>query len=77
MYGFRMEVAAITELLTLAELHSLTCQFEQMELGKEVMERLRDLLKTETWQICALVELNMLLVRHKVEEPFQLLEYQI
>ena len=47
MYGFRMEVAAITELLTLAELHSLTCQFEQLELGKVVKERLRDLLNIE------------------------------
>merc|ERR1719447_1099393 len=44
MYGCRMEVAAITELLTLLELLSITRQFEQVELGKEVKERLMDLL---------------------------------
>ena len=55
IYGYKMEVAAITELLTLTELHSITCQFEQVELGKEVKERLRELLNTEERRPCALV----------------------
>ena len=69
MYGCKVDVAAMTELLTLAELHSLTCQFEQEELEKEVKDRLRDLLNNmETRRPCAMVEVSTLLARHKMEE---------
>ena len=77
MYGCKMEVAAITELFTLTELHILTCQFEQVELGKEVKERLRELLNTEKRRPCALVEARMLLVKHNVEELLPLVEEQV
>ena len=78
MYGCKMEVAEIAELLTLAELHSITCQFQQEELRKEVKERLRDLLNNmETRGVCAMVELSTLLVRHKVEELLPLVEEKV
>ena len=78
MYGCKMEVAEIAELSTLAELHSITCQFEQAELGREVKERLRDLVNNmEMREACAMVELSTLLVRHKVEELLPLVEEKV
>jgi len=77
MYGCKMEVAAITELLTLAELHSITCQFDQVELGKVVKERLRNLLNTEKRGPRALVEVSVLLAKHKVEELLPLVEEKV
>jgi len=77
MYGCKMEVAAMTELLTLAELHSLTCQFEQVGLGKEVKERLRDLVSSGTRKPCAIVDVCTLLTRHKVEELLPLVEEMV
>ena len=79
MYGCRMEVAAITELLTLLELLSITRQFEQVELGKEVKERLTDLLNNmEMRGHCSkLVEVVTLLARYKVEELLPLVEEKV
>jgi len=77
MYGRKMEVAAITEFLTLVELHSITCQFEQVELGKEVKERLRNLLSTEKRRPCTLIEVSVLLAKHKVEELLPLVDKKV
>ena len=77
MYGHKMEMTDITELLTLVELHSITCQFEQVELGREVKERLRNLLSTEKRRPCTLIELSMLLTRHKVEELLPLVDKKV
>ena len=75
MYGCKIEVASMTELLTLAELHSVTCQFKQVELENEVKERLRDLLNNmEMRGACAIVEVSTLLARHKVEELLPLVD---
>ena len=79
MYGCRMEVAAITELLTLLELLSITRQFEQVELGKEVKERLMDLLNNMEMREhgSKLVEVVTLLARYKVEELLPLVEEKV
>jgi len=66
MYGCKMEVKEVAELSTLAELHSIASQFGQVELEKEVKERLRQLLNMETRGPTALVELNMLLAKLNV-----------
>ena len=76
MYGCRMEVAAITELLTLLELLSITRQFEQVDLGKEVKERLMDLLEMREHG-SKLVEVVTLLARYKVEELLPLVEEKV
>ena len=44
LYGCKMDVLEITELSILAEVHSITCQFGQLELEKEVKGRLGRLL---------------------------------
>ena len=67
MYGCKIEVEEVAEFSTLAELHNITSQFGHEELGKEVKERLRRLLNMETRGPSALVELNMLLARLKVD----------
>ena len=67
MYGCKMEVEEVAEFSTLAELHSIASQFGQVELEKEVKERLRRLLDMETRGPTALVELNMLLAKLNVE----------
>ena len=77
MYGCKMEVVKMTELSTLAELHSIASQFGQVELEKEVKERLRWLLNKETRGPGAMVEVCMLLARHKVEELLPLVEEKV
>jgi len=77
MYGCKMEVVEITELSTLAELYSIASQFGQVELEKEVKERLRGLLTNETRGPIELVEVKMLLARHKVEELLPLMEEKV
>jgi len=67
MYGCKMEVEEVAEFSTLAELHSITSQFGQVELEEEVKERLRRLLNMETRGPTALVELNTLLAKLNVE----------
>ena len=67
MYGCKMEVEEVAEFSTLAEVHSIASQFGQVELEKEVKERLRRLLDMETRGPTALVELNMLLAKLNVE----------
>ena len=66
MYGCKMDVKEVAEFSTLAELHSIASQFGQVELDKEVNERLRQLLNMETRGPTALVELNMLLAKLNV-----------
>ena len=74
MYGCKMEVVEVTELSTLVQLHSITSQFGQVELENEVNERLGWLLKIETKGPRALVELNILLTKLKVEWVLPLVE---
>ena len=66
MYGCKMEVKEVAEFSTLAELHSIASQFGQVELEKEVKERLRQLLNMETRGLTALVELDVLLAKLNV-----------
>ena len=80
MYGCKLEVAAITEVLTLAELHSITLQFKQLKLGEEMRNRTRNLLNTEAGGPCSpchLVEVTKLLTRHQMEELLPLVEKKL
>jgi len=78
MYGCKINVVEITELSTLAELHRIASQFGQMELEKEVKERLGWHLEKETSRgPVALMEVNILLARHKVEELLPLVEEKV
>ena len=76
MYGCKMEVLEISELSTLAELHSIACQFGQVELEKEVKGRL-GLLLSEIRGPGALMKVLMPLARHKVEELLPLVEENV
>ena len=48
-----------------------------MGLGKEVKERLRDLVSSGTRKPCAIVDVCTLLTRHKVEELLPLVEEMV
>ena len=74
MYGCKVEVMEVAKFSTLVELHSIASQFGQVELEKDVKERLRWLLNMETKGPSSLVELNMLLTKHKVEWLLPLVE---
>ena len=74
MYGCKVEVMEVAEFSTLVELHSIASQFGQVELEKDVKERLRWLLNMETKGPSSLVELNMLLTKFKVEWLLPLVE---
>ena len=78
MYGCKIELVEVTELSTLAELHRIASQFGQVELEKEVKERLGWLLEKDASRgPVALVEVNILLARYKVEELLTLVEEKL
>ena len=75
-YGCKMELRKINDCPTLAELHSLTRQFGQVEMGKVVKQRLEEVL--ESWKRPSeIVEMSSLLVKHRMEELLPLVEEKV
>ena len=75
-YGCKMDLLKINDCPTLAELHSLTRQFGQVEMGKVVKQRLEEVL--ESWmRPSEIVEMSSLLVKHRMEELLPLVEEKV
>ena len=66
LYGCPIEVANIKELSVLVQLHSICCQFKQVELDEEVMERLEKIIDEEIVGPIGLIDACMLLTNHGV-----------
>ena len=77
-YGCKMDLLKINDCPTLAELHSLTRQFGQVEMGKVVKQRLEEVLNMESWKRSSeIVETSTLLVKHRMEELLPLVEEKV
>ena len=75
-YGCKVDLPKINDCATLAELHSLTRQFGQVEMGKVVKQRLEEVL--ESWKRPSeIVEMSTLLVKHRMEELLPLVEEKV
>ena len=75
-YGCKMDLLKINDCPTLAELHSLTRQFGQVEMGKVVKQRLEEVL--ESWKRPSeIVEMSSLLVKHRMEELLPMVEEKV
>ena len=77
-YGCKMELRKINDCPTLAELHSLTRQFGQVEMGKVVKQRLEEVLNMESWKRSSeIVETSTLLVKHRMDELLPIVEEKV